>query len=1126
MSRDIRRSWNRVTVDGREVQALAVSCSFGADLRTATASVTVGHYPEWARAWSELDIWMGADESTAQVSATGLRFRGYIPVEDRDLWARTSTLTGRGRLVKAEAHAQSDGGVSFANSGLGTPDEEIVESVLLTCGITAMSIHGTGVPIGSIATDQVVWLDGESALDFIDRFDETCLGYRTFDLPGGLVARRLITGRPTIGAVAIFTEGEDIEVARRNWTVLDVYNRIVAIGYDNGSGPVVAVSQQPSEILPPGSPPYSTYEFSSPLIERSAPTDPGDGLAAQDVAEWILLEKHQQRIELTFTTPRDDHILPGSTITVRRSQTSQLPGRIGETRNYWVQHVTLSINEQGEFSQVLKVRGGIGSAAAIERPPIVDFSLRVEIETVLIAGNVTTLYLCYCEAAAYGQSGSIIRHDWTASGTGVNPSSGEGLFFNVAFTDLASASITLEVEDSGGNVGDVTKFPADVASDQRLRRRLYVAADPVGEAYTGHNWNNHRPGGGVLVSEVAQGPFWATTSPDVLVSYDDLQTAPTAYQPFTDPASNISAINGETDRTDQSIVAGSNDGRMAVSLNGGASWTVRDTPSVNIDPPQPLRSVHANGNHWHAMTDSWLFESHDGGLDWRAVAVTHDGEVFRQYSPGRNRNLIICEGGRLVFDPYSGVVHTFDGAAPGDIAAITPAIRSDTFYIVDGNGQFWQHATDGGTVFEPRESLPAGTPQLRSIRRDGDIVDLLYAAAGTGGLWKTIDAARTTTGWYLLRSPGAGNSPADAVYRRVGVHGNLSGELFVAGTVYVWGQSGLMVRGDPNDWQVAFPSAPFDQVRHFHSPYGAPSRMWVFGRVKGATGTPTTWYTSIDGGATWNEVTWPAGIAHGDIQRLAVVDNQPNVAYVAVTGSGITNAINGIYKTSDGGLNWSVVYQAGSSPHRQALWVSVFGNRRFAGQAQDGSGNPYLRYTDDDFGSVTNLSGSHVSSVTGTPQLLASPDNATLGYVHKPSLSTFGLWRWLGSSNTTSDVTPSSAVVGFNPKGDWVIAWGETSVLLIVSEQGNATRGVVLRSDDAGNTWTKVLDDATNFKTGGALDTRRAARDRAAGTLWVTGTHQDGNHVFHSDDNGVTWTAEVNNANSGSNLIYGIAVVR
>jgi len=73
-------------------------------------------------------------------------------------------------------------------------------------------------------------------------------------------------------------------------------------------------------------------------------------------------------------------------------------------------------------------------------------------------------------------------------------------------------------------------------------------------------------------------------------------------------------------------------------------------------------------------------------------------------------------------------------------------------------------------------------------------------------------------------------------------------------------------------------------------------------------GTNDGVYKSTDGGASWtrvvNGISEPAGTL--GIQAIMVHPTDPNIVYIAVF-NGLADAVNGLYKTTDGGANWNPI---------------------------------------------------------------------------------------------------------------------------------------------------------------------------------------------------------------------------
>jgi photosystem II stability/assembly factor-like uncharacterized protein len=69
-----------------------------------------------------------------------------------------------------------------------------------------------------------------------------------------------------------------------------------------------------------------------------------------------------------------------------------------------------------------------------------------------------------------------------------------------------------------------------------------------------------------------------------------------------------------------------------------------------------------------------------------------------------------------------------------------------------------------------------------------------------------------------------------------------------------------------------------------------------------ATGTGAGVYRTTDGGANWTQVN--NGITETiGVQALMIHPDNPNIAWVCIF-DGVADAVNGLYKTTDGGTNW------------------------------------------------------------------------------------------------------------------------------------------------------------------------------------------------------------------------------
>ena len=95
-----------------------------------------------------------------------------------------------------------------------------------------------------------------------------------------------------------------------------------------------------------------TTSFSSPLIEKGLVADPdvaGDVVACEAVAQFLLGEHNCVLDTLELSTPRDDLLGPGQTIHLH----SPRLGITDADQHYWLQHLEVTVDERGVFTQRL-----------------------------------------------------------------------------------------------------------------------------------------------------------------------------------------------------------------------------------------------------------------------------------------------------------------------------------------------------------------------------------------------------------------------------------------------------------------------------------------------------------------------------------------------------------------------------------------------------------------------------------------------------------------------------------------------------------------------------------------------------------------------------------------------------
>jgi hypothetical protein len=385
MTTVVRTTTLRVYVhDGVDWQydrtAYAAACSFGFDQRVAEATVRrTGGGEVAVNYWSKIEIRMGCTPGAGEA----VRFNGYVVPVDNQLFPIEGTLTCKGNLYRAQwVRNPAEGGTVLADPDTGTPDEVQVRTVLTACGVplpVPADVAGTGKALGSlfIGNDADaftplpwMWAEGEPGLAVVERLDEVSVPddasgrYRTFETLGGQVFRIPLATTPSATPDFSFTEGEDVLEARITRDPGGAANKVTVVGapLDVGSLPAGVVTSQTftasttdAPYLPPGLPPapdghaYVSASFTSALIEKSEVADPGDVLACEAVAAFLLAEHNCVLDILEFSTPRDDLLGPGQTIHLH----SPRLGITDPDQHYWLQRLEITMDERGAFTQRL-----------------------------------------------------------------------------------------------------------------------------------------------------------------------------------------------------------------------------------------------------------------------------------------------------------------------------------------------------------------------------------------------------------------------------------------------------------------------------------------------------------------------------------------------------------------------------------------------------------------------------------------------------------------------------------------------------------------------------------------------------------------------------------------------------
>jgi hypothetical protein len=161
------------------------------------------------------------------------------------------------------------------------------------------------------------------------------------------------------------------------------------------------------------------------------------------------------------------------------------------------------------------------------------------------------------------------------------------------------------------------------------------------------------------------------------------------------------------------------------------------------------------GTLWEA-TGSHPWRSQDGGSSWQPVRGKGGGLAIAFTEEGAE--VVGAEGGQR--GDYGGNGMLPPLRTPSTFVSVaTPYHRTDRLYALDLFGHLWLSVDAGQHWTKLRAArLPRGCTGVGAVR--GDVVkpDVVYAACGKNGLWRSLDDGATFT-----RHPGPANPRAVAM---------------------------------------------------------------------------------------------------------------------------------------------------------------------------------------------------------------------------------------------------------------------------------------------------------------------------------------------------------------------------
>jgi hypothetical protein len=639
----------------------------------------------------------------------------------------------------------------------GLVDEDIVNLVLDVAQIPTnmRDITGDGLLLADLGTDSpaLTWPLEESGLDVIKEMDDLSQGRRTRALTSGMVVRRYLSLIPFFNYSKLFTEGVNIISGTMNISEFQPSTSVTIVGADGIQTQSTSTNPYAWQDKP--------YWDQHAAIQVQGST-PGY-INTEDVSTRVLGKLNRNLMKVEFATQDDDLLEVYNTVKVDSVH-------LYTRQNLILQSLSIDADVSGKWRQSLgcvselmdneigfPVQVAIGPLAGTTLTPIAATPtapsnsdilasfviLSIDKETLADGSN---MYIVTCSDTSTSMQGTIVSRSWTASGPGVVITAGSEPQFTTGFTDLAGSLITIEVTDSNGSVGTASQSPENAGVPIRIRKLYTMRHSPEAfEAFDGNVWRSHTPSGGRVMTCMGHGPI-AAAEDMFLYTTDDLVTP--AHEVIIRSGVTITAVWIEPDVSTANILAGFADGGTAFSGDGGATWTVKTAPGGS-----PIRRIILSrfvAGEIHAINDTGYYVSNDYGNNWNLI---RSGD-FLDLQLSHSRNVIVTTAGALI-NANTGAAFTFPTLSPAVVIKATTAhIRQDKFYAMDDQGRTYQQfgEVSGSTAMLQGENIPEGTTQDRGEYRDGLTVDMVYFAAGAGGLWKTIDGFRTPAGYLKLRA--------------------------------------------------------------------------------------------------------------------------------------------------------------------------------------------------------------------------------------------------------------------------------------------------------------------------------------------------------------------------------------
>jgi FG-GAP-like repeat len=426
--------------------------------------------------------------------------------------------------------------------------------------------------------------------------------------------------------------------------------------------------------------------------------------------------------------------------------------------------------------------------------------------------------------------------------------------------------------------------------------------------------------------------------------------------------------------------------------------------------------------------------------------------------------------------------------------------------------------------------------RLTGIAAHPTNANVLYVAAAGGGVWKTTDGGATwtplTDGQSTLSMGAIAIAPSNSsvIYAGTGEANNSADSNY--------GRGILTSTDGGATWTLRTAAGAFDRrttAKIVVDPTNATvayAAIAGFG-ANGIFGSNTGIWKTTNGGVTWTNTT-TAITSAVDWSDVAIDPTTPTTLYAAV-GYIFGDSHNGVYKSTNGGTNWSLLAGApsGTTAGRIAIAVAP-SNSQVVYASASVSGSPFgalskIMRSDNGGTSWTDLTAGTPNYMGGQgwydTTLIVDPTNSAIVYA-AGAAGTNSMLRSTNSGVSWTDIHIGGAPTNSSPHVDHHAAAFDASGRLLDGNDG----GIWRLDNPTTPSWTNLNGNLTtiqfqgvglhptnaNIAVGGSQD--NGTEVFGGSVLWTETDGGDGGLAKFSPTNGARAYHQIPNASFGTNF--------